>query len=179
MLTTPPQLFWQLKITWFPLGMPPRGRHFLWLITTGTWWSLQSISSQRSVIFPLCVMHFHCMEEYTGEGKNPLYFGRLVRYHSFFMTWIHNLCHLEDFFDLAKPRWFLLWVTLDPVYPSVTAVAILLSLPEFVLLLDPRLWALWEHRLCLIYSLSPVNNIMLAYHKHSIKCCQMNKWMRE
>lgn len=115
----------------------------------------------------------------TLGKKNPLYFGRLLKYHPFFMTWIHYHCQLEDFFHLAKHRWFLLWATLDPANPSVIAVAILLSLPEFVLPCDSWLWALWEHRLCLIYSLSPVNNITLAYPRHSIKCCQMNKWMRE
>lgn len=141
--------------------MPPRGRCFLWLITIGTWWSLQSISSLRSVIF-LCVLCIFTVWKNTLGAENPLYFGRLLKYHSFFMTWSHYHCHLEDFFDLAKRSWFLLWATLDPTYPSIIAVAILLPLPEFILPLDLRLWALWEHRLCLIYSLSPVNNIILV-----------------
>lgn len=127
--------------------------------------------------FSLCVMHFHRMEKYTRR-QEPIIFWKASKIPFIFMTWIYYHCHLEDFFDLIKPRWFLLRATLDPTHPSIIAAVILLSLPEFVLPLDLRLWALWEHTLCLIYSLSPVNNIMLAYHRHFIKRCQMNKWMR-
>lgn len=100
---------------------PPTGQCFLWLLAAGTWWSLLSISSLRSVIFLSVLCIFTVWKNTLGE-KNPLYFGRLVKYHSFFMSWIHYHCHLEDFFDLAKHRWFLLWSTLEPTYSLLKQV---------------------------------------------------------
>lgn len=129
-------------------GMPPRGRYLLWLVTVGTWWSLQSTSCLRSVIF-LCVLCIFTVWKNTLGGKNPLYFGRLLKFQWFSWLGSYYHCHLEGFFDLIKPRWCPLRAPPDPTHPSIIAAVILLSLPEAVLPLNLRLWAVWEHTLCL------------------------------
>lgn len=97
-------------------GMPPRGRYLLWLVTVGTWWSLQSTSCPGSVIF-LCVLCIFTVWKNTLGGKNPLYFGRLLKFQWFSWLGSYYHCHLEDFFDLIKPRWCLLWLPLTQLIP--------------------------------------------------------------
>lgn len=128
----------------------PQRAGLLWLIAIGTRWSLQSISSLRSVTF-LPVFCIFTVRENTLRGKNPLCFGRFVKCRSFFMPWPHHHCHLEDFLDLTKHGW-LLWSTLDPAYSFSIAAAILLSLPESVLPLHLRL-ELFENIDCALFIL--------------------------
>lgn len=103
--------------------------------------------SEKCYFLPvLCI--FTVRENTLGE-KNPLCF---VKCRSFFMPWPHHHCHLEDFFDLTKHRWLLLWSTLDPEYSFSIAAAVLLSLPESVLLLHLRL-ELFKNTDCALFIL--------------------------
>lgn len=74
-----PTVVMTTKYTPACLQMPLRGRYFLWLITTGTWWSLQSISSQKCYFFSsMCYAFLLYGRTHRGEMK-PLYFGRFVK----------------------------------------------------------------------------------------------------
>ena len=161
------------------LEYPLEGWYFLSLITFGTWWSLQSSSSQRRVILLYVLCIFTVWRNTLSKGKNPLYFGRLLKCLSFFMTCVHYHCHLEDFFHLARHRWFLLWAYPRPnlsLCYSCCHIAIVTWICSFLWPLDVS--SLKTQTVPYLFSISskqPNSAISQTLYKR----CQMNTWMRE